>query len=65
MRVSSKPFNGGLVLDNPVRQVHGDPFVPQEIKSFESGMGFEQIPEMPSNAHCLRSVKRRGFLGNH
>lgn len=52
MGVPSVPFNGGLMLHNPVRQVHCDTFVPQEFKSFVTGVGFKQIPEIPSNSHC-------------
>lgn len=42
--VSDTGFDSGFVLDDPEGEVHGDPFVNQEIWAFESGIGFKQVP---------------------
>lgn len=49
--VSDMGLDSGLVLDDPDGEVHGDPFVPQEIGAFGSGIGFKHVPEMPSHPH--------------
>lgn len=59
--MGSVAFNGGLMLHNPVREVHRNTFVSQEIKPFEASVGFEQIPEVPSNSHCNWSGNRRSL----
>lgn len=61
VRFPGESFNSSFMLDNPVRQVHGHPFVPQEIKAFMSGIGLEQIPEVPSNTHCGCNENRWAF----
>ena len=38
--VSDTGLDSGLVLYDPVGKVHSDPFVPQEIWAFGSGIGF-------------------------
>jgi hypothetical protein len=38
--VSDTGLDSGLVLYDPVGEVHRDPFVPQEIWAFGSGIGF-------------------------
>lgn len=54
MRISCVGSNGGFVLDDPEGEIHGDPFVAEEIEILGSSIGFEQIPEVPSHSHSLK-----------
>lgn len=57
-------LDSGLVLDDPVGEVYSDPFVPQEIKAFGSGIGLQQVPEMPSHPHCFSLKKKKKKSGS-
>lgn len=61
MGFANKPFDGSLVLDDPVGEIDGDPFVSQVIEPFGSGVGFKQVPKISPNTHQrLCSAEREG-----
>ena len=59
-------LEGILVLNNPVREVHSDSLVSQEIKAFVSCIGLQQVPEITTNTHlffCL--IAQMGVRKHH
>ena len=40
VRITSVGFDGGLMLDDPIREVYSNPFISQEVEAFMSGIGF-------------------------
>lgn len=40
MRFPDIGLDSRLVLDDPIRKIHGDPFISQEIGSLVLGVGF-------------------------
>lgn len=55
--------NGSLVLHNPKRKINHNLFVPKKFRSLLSRVGFQHVPELPSDPHFAKK-KQNLFRSN-
>lgn len=46
--------DGDVVLDDPEGEIDGDALVAEEVRALVAGVGFQELPEVPADAHIRR-----------